>query len=156
MTLTTPPSIHDLDFTMSYLLNQLTHDGTHMQIDPIEANSRKPLQENNEDEFSDFEADPEELEIIEQLLQEAAAKHTSIQDAPLVVTDIEDYEAPRGVRLPKVFGQEITRQWNHQSQVENQQLESGVVQIIRNQSGKPCFWTMSFSALLLLTLLTSD
>lgn len=69
----------------------------------------------DDDYYGDFAEDPEELEIIEQLLREAAEKRNLRQDTPLAVTDIEDYEAPRGVRLSKVLGVETTRHWDIQS-----------------------------------------
>ncbi|EXJ67264.1 uncharacterized protein A1O5_09277 [Cladophialophora psammophila CBS 110553] len=72
----------------------------------------RPPEDEGTDEYSDFGEDPEALEIIDQLLLEAAGKSGQEQkNAPLVLTDIEDYEEPRGVRLPKVFGLEATRQW---------------------------------------------
>lgn len=52
-----------------------------------------------ESDYGDF-GDDEDLAIIDQLFADAAF------DASLVVTDIEDYEPPRGIRLPKIFGYE--------------------------------------------------
>jgi len=89
------------------------------------------FQDGIEDEYSDFGDDPETLEIIDRLLQAAAQKQEV--DTPLLVTDIEDYEEPRGVRVPKVFGVEATRQWQFQSQP----AQSKAQQDIREQSGKP-------------------
>ena len=59
-------------------------------------------------DYGDF-GDEEELEIVEQLLTQVASKPD--EHEPLHVIDIEDYEAPRGVRLPKVLGVESTRPW---------------------------------------------
>jgi hypothetical protein len=67
----------------------------------------------DDDDFSDFGNDPEELEIIEQLFSQVTSKQQD--NASLIVTDIEDYEPPRGVRLPKVLGLEQTRQWESES-----------------------------------------
>jgi hypothetical protein len=67
----------------------------------------------DDDDFSDFGNDPEELEIIEQLFSQITSKPP--ENASLIVTDIEDYEPPRGVRLPKVLGLEQTRQWESDS-----------------------------------------
>lgn len=73
-----------------------------------------------EDEYSDFAEDPEELEIIDRLLLEVATSRAqAVAPAPLVVTDIEDYEAPRAVRLPKVFGHQAARHWGAQDQSES-------------------------------------
>jgi hypothetical protein len=52
-------------------------------------------------DYGDFASDEEE--IINHLLGNIAPPSPS-SDAPLLVTDIEDYEEPRGVRLPKVLG----------------------------------------------------
>ncbi|KIX03366.1 uncharacterized protein Z518_06918 [Rhinocladiella mackenziei CBS 650.93] len=110
---------------MSNILDQPPNQETHMQVDTIES---KRAQE-NEDEYSDFAEDPEELKIIDRLLLEAAAKG---QHAALVVTDIEDYEAPRGVRLPQVPGLAATRQWVDQPQSS----ESHGNQNVRDQSAE--------------------
>jgi hypothetical protein len=54
-------------------------------------------------DYGDFGSDEEE--IINHLLGNIAPL-SPLTDAPLLVTDIEDYEEPRGVRLPKVLGVE--------------------------------------------------
>ena len=54
-------------------------------------------------DYGDFTSD--EVEILNQLLG-SIAPPSPLTDAPLLVTDIEDYEEPRGVRLPKVLGVE--------------------------------------------------
>ena len=54
-------------------------------------------------DYGDFASDEED--IINHLLENLAPPSPSA-DPPLVVTDIEDYEEPRGVRLPKVLGVE--------------------------------------------------
>jgi hypothetical protein len=63
------------------------------------------------DEYSDFAEDPEALEIINQILLTAATQQQQDHPAPIEVTDIEDYEGPRGVRLPKVPNFEETRRY---------------------------------------------
>ncbi|ETI25696.1 hypothetical protein G647_02470 [Cladophialophora carrionii CBS 160.54] len=80
------------------------------------------------DEYSDFADDPETLEIIDQLLLEAAnqRKEDALANAPLVVTDIEDYEDPRGVYLPKVPGVGTRRQWRLQSQSAGNQQQQNI------------------------------
>jgi hypothetical protein len=69
------------------------------------------------DAYSEFDEDPEALALIDALLNEASSKsqaqkafEESAPTAALEVTDIEDHEEPRGVRLPKVFGFEARRQ----------------------------------------------
>ena len=54
-------------------------------------------------DYGDFASDEEE--IINRLLGNLVPPSPPA-DPPLVVTDIEDYEEPRGVRLPKVLGVE--------------------------------------------------
>ena len=54
-------------------------------------------------DYGDFASDEEE--IINHLLGNLAPPSPPA-DPPLVVTDIEDYEEPRGIRLPKVLGVE--------------------------------------------------
>ena len=88
--------------------------------------------EQNADEYSDFAEDPEELEIIDQLLFEVDAKQRSDVIPPLLVTDIEDYEAPPGIYLPKVLGFEATRQWHDQAVSAQAQFE----QVVRDESGE--------------------
>ena len=61
-------------------------------------------------DYGDFGNDEEELEIVEQLLTQVASKPD--ENESLLVIDIEDYEPPRGVRLPKVLGLEQTRLWD--------------------------------------------
>ena len=61
--------------------------------------------QDTESDYGDFANDAEELEIIDTLLSEAESGQ--ILDATsLLVTDIEDYEPPKGVRLPKILGVE--------------------------------------------------
>ncbi|KAH0832490.1 hypothetical protein AYO21_05172 [Fonsecaea monophora] len=85
-----------------------------MQFDLVNTGTGpgSPPNDEDTDEYSDFGEDPEALEIIDRLFLEAAGKSRPDQEIePLVVTDIEDYEAPRGIRLPKVSGLEARRQW---------------------------------------------
>ena len=60
--------------------------------------------------FGDSDGDDE---LIERLLQTVESKLASgpdsLEEEPFRITDIEDYEPPRGVRLPKVPGLEPTR-----------------------------------------------
>ncbi|EXJ57266.1 hypothetical protein A1O7_07613 [Cladophialophora yegresii CBS 114405] len=93
------------------------------------------LEDEDLDAYSDFADDPETLEIIDQLLLEAAnqRREDALADAPLVVTDIEDYEDPRGVYLPKVRGVETTRQWGLPSQSVGTQQQQ---QNIRDESAE--------------------
>ncbi|KIY03679.1 uncharacterized protein Z520_00370 [Fonsecaea multimorphosa CBS 102226] len=108
------------------------HQSFLMQIDlaNTETATGSPHDEDT-DEYSDFGEDPEALEIIDQLLLEATGNSRQEQKiAPLVVTDIEDYEAPRGVRLPKVLGLEAPRQWN----LETRSVEGFLLQNVLDQS----------------------
>ncbi|EXJ87990.1 hypothetical protein A1O1_04917 [Capronia coronata CBS 617.96] len=125
MTLTTPPTDLAHDRAMSNTSSQSQDNGTLMRADTIDLKITARGQD-DEDEYSDFAEDPEELEIIDQLLLEVAAKQTQGQSAPLVVTDIEDYEAPRGVRLPKVFGRETTPQRDVREQIPGSRFVQGI------------------------------
>jgi hypothetical protein len=108
-------------------------DNSLMQLD---TNIQVSSLADNDDEFSDFAEDPEELEIIERLLEEAA-QQTPGQNASLVVTDIEDYEPPQGVFLPKVFGHEATRSgWEYHFNTQRPDSNSRLGQVIRDEIGK--------------------
>lgn len=120
---------HSRHPTTSNILNDSQDNENRMQIDSLQPEIQARVND-NEDEYSDFAEDPEELEIIDQLLLEVASKQRQDQNAPLVVIDIEDYEAPRGVHLPKVLGLETTRQWDVQPS------QQGDDQSIRDQSGE--------------------
>lgn len=64
-----------------------------------------------ESDYGDFANDAEELEIIDSLLSEAENWQRP-DAASLLVTDIEDYEPPKGVRLPKILGvEQSSRLW---------------------------------------------
>lgn len=66
-------------------------------------------------DYSDFASDEED--IINHLLTNAIPSSASA-GASLLVTDIEDYEEPKGVRLPKVLGvQRSPYKWLPQIQV---------------------------------------
>lgn len=54
-----------------------------------------------EDNYSDFGSDAEEIQILDELLAQAASQSEERQNVDFVVTDIEDYEPPRGILLPK-------------------------------------------------------
>ena len=63
-------------------------------------------------DYGDFTLD--EQEIINGLLANISPEYTTT-DEPLELTDIEDYEEPRGVRLPKTLGKELwSPPWMHQ------------------------------------------
>ena len=68
-------------------------------------------QADNASDYGDFGDDSEELTIADQLLSQIETAQDQ-QDTLHTVTDIEDYEAPRGIRLPKVLGFESKRQWS--------------------------------------------
>lgn len=69
----------------------------------IEYTNRRTADDGSD--YGDFGNDEEELEIVEQLLQQATSNASKVdENGPLIVIDIEDYEAPRGIRLPKVLG----------------------------------------------------
>lgn len=80
-----------------------------------------------ESDYGDFANDAEELEIIDSLLSEA--ENWQCADAStLLVTDIEDYEPPEGVRLPKILGAEQpSRPW-----------EVSQVQVVQNSNTPNC------------------
>ena len=73
--------------------------------------------------YGDFASDEEE--IIESLLGNLAPP-SPLTDAPLVVTDIEDYEEPSGVRFPKILGIErSTPLWTQYQSSQGQALRDG-------------------------------
>lgn len=51
-------------------------------------------------DYGDFGSDAEEIQILDELLAQVASGSEEEQAATLVVTDIEDYEPPRGLLLP--------------------------------------------------------
>ena len=77
------------------------------------------------DAASDYgsEFSPDEVELLTGLLS-TTPPPDAVADEPLIITDIEDYEDPKGVRLPKVLGQV---KWSPQSQgsVQVQQDDTG-------------------------------
>ncbi|KIV94905.1 hypothetical protein PV10_02626 [Exophiala mesophila] len=134
MTPTTPPSLLQSLPNVPRLLSQQYAADFHMQVDSTGSQTHlTPIP--SDDEYSEFGADPEELELIEHLLQEAArTPPITHQNPSLVVIDIEDYEAPRGVHLPKVPSLEATQQWNLQSQFANREPpEARATEAMRNQ-----------------------
>ena len=79
------------------------HDHT---MEPKEAHPQSLSPEGSpppSSDYGDFASDEED--IISQLVEKAAPSFSELI-APLLVTDIEDYEGPKGVRLPKVLGAE--------------------------------------------------
>jgi len=83
------------------------HDySTPIQTEP-EASLQPLIGEEVDSDYGDFS--PGEEEIISSLLAEVVQSEI-FGDEPLVVTDIEDYEEPKGVRLPKVLGIEPSPQ----------------------------------------------
>lgn len=131
MTLIPPPTDLAYDLGMSNLPDEPEENDSLRRVDTVDLKITTRSQD-IEDEYSDFAEDPEELELIDQLLLEVAAKQTQGQNAPLVVTDIEDYEGPRSLRLPKVFGVEKTREWAVQEHIP----EPSVAEDIRDPGGK--------------------
>lgn len=122
---------------MSGLPQQLTYHKLQVQAVAAQADDKTNLEYDDDDEFSDFGADPEELALIERLLQEAVAKQSfPNQRAPLAITDIEDYEPPRDLNLPELRDLASAQQWNRSSQIENQRHQSSMVQIVCDESGK--------------------
>jgi hypothetical protein len=86
-------------------------------VEPQLLLSPAAITENGSD-YGDFASDEED--IINSLLGNIAPP-SPLTDAPLLVTDIEDYEEPRGIRLPKVLGVErSTPFWLSQVQFQNQ------------------------------------
>jgi hypothetical protein len=84
----------------------------------------EPIVQDNTSDYGDFTLDEEE--IIIQLLTNAEPGE-AIEEEPLEVTDIEDYEEPQGIRLPKTLGKELwLPPWRQQQQHRQQE---GVVQI---------------------------
>ena len=81
-------------------------------------------------DYGDFASDEEE--IINHLLGNLAPPSPPA-DPPLVVTDIEDYEEPRGVRLPKVLGVERSLpKWQSPVPIQVQD------KIVRNGNSSHC------------------
>jgi hypothetical protein len=99
-------------------------------IDPVRTQSfDKQADHDDWDEYSDFAEDPESLEIINSLVEAAIQQ----QHTPLKVTDIEDYEAPRGVYLPKVPGLELMcERDSHGERLVGTQMQ----QVTIDQSGR--------------------
>jgi hypothetical protein len=107
MTSTNDPSAHLEEQTTS---EPPRHESQAMSI--VENNDiGKGKLEDTESDYGDFANDAEELEIIDSLLSEAENWQPS-DAASLLVTDIEDYEPPKGVRLPKILGvEQSSRLW---------------------------------------------
>ncbi|KIW10575.1 hypothetical protein PV08_11539 [Exophiala spinifera] len=114
---------------MPYTNNTSRFDHRHVQLESV-CPENADTSEQHADEYSDFAEDPEELEIIDQLLLEVEARSDVI--APLLVTDIEDYEAPPGIYLPKVPGLESAHQRHDQTAPVQTQFE----QDVRDQSAE--------------------
>lgn len=79
-------------------------------------NSTLPVDALIEDtsDYGDFGSDAEEIEIIDLLLAQVVSKDDHEKAPPLLVSDIEDYEQPRGLFLPK----DNTRQNPLQPEIE--------------------------------------
>ena len=113
MTTTPDPSSH--------LAEQSISEATQGEYQAMSVLEDTPNEENKlgntatlletESDYGDFANDAEELEIIDSLLSEA--ENWQCPDtSTLLVTDIEDYEPPKGVRLPKILGAEqSSRPW---------------------------------------------
>lgn len=52
-------------------------------------------------DYGDFGSDADEIEILDLLLAQIDSKVEENQEPPLLVTDIEDYEPPKFLLLPK-------------------------------------------------------
>ena len=74
-------------------------------VEGNEASDPNPLDDaaDHRSDYGDFASDEEE--ILTRLLSQIEPT-SATGDPPLLVIDIEDYEAPQGVRLPKVLGLE--------------------------------------------------
>lgn len=71
--------------------------------DPTTDNLNVPIDTlpDNASDYGDFSGDAEEIEILNLLLAQADQKSIEEQEPPLLVNDIEDYEQPKGIFLPK-------------------------------------------------------
>jgi hypothetical protein len=121
--------------TLSLILSSLTPNMNSPTLNismTLSAQATDLLAGDDTDTYSEFDEDPETLALIDALLNVATNTQQQAQaleegtPIALEVTDIEDYEAPKGVRLPKVFGVEARRQW---SSTQPQQ------QVIRDKGG---------------------
>lgn len=119
MTPTNDPSIHLKQHTIT---EAPRHESQSISIVEDTDNEKSKLEDartllDTESDYGDFTNDAEELEIIDTLLSEA--ENWQRPDASsLLVTDIEDYEPPQGVRLPKILGIEQTsRLWEAPGQI---------------------------------------
>jgi hypothetical protein len=81
--------------------NDPLHGASHTMSQDLEAT--KSISDDASD-YGDFTLD--EQEIIQELLANIAPGNATAEE-PLELTDIEDYEEPRGVRLPKTLGKEL-------------------------------------------------
>lgn len=82
-----------------------------------ELHATRTIREDGSD-YGDFTLD--EQEIIDELLANIPSA-TAIEDELLELTDIEDYEEPSGVRLPKTLGKELcVPPWLQQQQPKAQ------------------------------------
>jgi len=72
-----------------------------IEIHPV-AISDSILSETHSD-YGNFASDPEELEIVDELLSQITTKQ-ALPYPPYIVTDIEDYESPETILLPKNLG----------------------------------------------------
>lgn len=113
MTPTNDPSAHLEEQTAS---EPPRHESQAMSVGENNDIGKGKLEEtatllDTESDYGDFANDAEELEIIDSLLSEAE-NWQSPDAASLLVTDIEDYEPPKGVRLPKILGvEQSSRLW---------------------------------------------
>ena len=91
------PSTHS---TTSAVINTL-HGAP---LDMSEPSDPIGILSDDESDYGEFTLD--EQEILNDLLANAGSSG-AIADEPLELTDIEDYEEPKGVRLPKTLGKEL-------------------------------------------------
>lgn len=95
----------------------MSHPSHHLHSDPSMRTPQSlryesPAGENDSD-YGEFADNAEELEIVEQLLAQVNTQQE--EPSSLLVTDIEDYEAPQGIYLPKILGLERKplQSWTH-------------------------------------------
>ena len=76
----------------------------------IPATTIEEAAQHNGSDYGDFD-DEKGLDLLEQVLTQLEPT-----EVPLLVTDIEDYEPPTGLRLPKIFGaQHLPAPWESQT-----------------------------------------
>lgn len=77
-----------------FVMTRMNHNMTE------ESNSLPDTLPDNASDYGDFGSDAEEIQILDNLLAQVAPTEDA-QNQTLLVTDIEDYEPPHGILLPK-------------------------------------------------------